>query len=147
MVLIIQEHNLKTLRELVDQFADVFSTTAGLTILISKPLRELWYVILISSWSISLHKSNVNNVLICKAEFELQVDFILTDYAEQLILHSYSSYHKHGDEAHQLRHQAASWLIPQIQNTCHELIFVPGGINAIFKCFYVQLNLRLISMI
>lgn len=89
-----------------------------------------------------------------RLDLQAELDLILTNGAEQLLLHSHSTYYEHGDKAsqllaHQLRHQAASHLIPQIQDPIGNLISDPEEINSIFKFFffmllYIHLKLHLI---
>jgi len=77
-------------------------------------------------------------------DLQAELDLVLTEEAERLLLHSRSTYYEHGDKAgrllaHKLRRQAASRLIPQIQDLSGNLISEPEGINATFKSFYYLL--------
>lgn len=77
-------------------------------------------------------------------DLQTELDIILTTDAEWLLLHTRSSYHEYGDKAsrlmaHQLRRQAGSRLIPQIQDSSGNLISDPEGINAVFKSYYSTL--------
>ena len=79
-----------------------------------------------------------------RVDIQTEFDLITTSDAERLHLRSCSTYYGHGDKAsrllaHQLRRQAASYIIPQIKDSSGTLHRDPTTINSVFHSFYSSL--------
>ncbi|KAI5628117.1 hypothetical protein C0J50_8261, partial [Silurus asotus] len=79
-----------------------------------------------------------------RVELQAEFDLLSTRDTECMLLRTRGSYYEYGDKpsrllAHQLRRQAASRLIPQINNDLNVTVTDPMEINAVFKSYYSAL--------
>ncbi|KAI5105880.1 SH2 domain-containing adapter protein E [Silurus meridionalis] len=79
-----------------------------------------------------------------RVELQAEFDLLSTRDTECMLLRTRGSYYEYGDKpsrllAHQLRRQAASRLIPQINNDSNVTVTDPIEINAVFKSYYSAL--------
>ncbi len=79
-----------------------------------------------------------------RVELKAQYDQLSIERTQQYLLWSKGNFYEHGEKAsrllaHQIKHQSASRLIPQIRNRSQQLTMDPKEINDTFKEYYSNL--------